>query len=182
MRKKSGLWVVLLACLCFLAVMSPHQAHADASTIDCSAGNAIDAAVAHNRTAFQQELVNLANNINNMFPIAPALDACVNNAIKLITSLPGIGNPFGTVIAAALTQVINTLINSVCSQVMGEITSIQNAVVNLTKICLPLPDFGSLRLPKFNVPGCSGGLALSPLGSFTPTQRPNINLMQYINR
>ena len=127
--------------------------------------NSLDNAARTNLTAVTEALFTAAHNIGTAFPIIPAGNACMQNLLAAMSGLPGLADPLG-VVTTAIGGLLTGILGQVCSQVMGEITSIQNSLLNLTKVCLPMPKFGGIDLPKWNQQSCSGGLQLNFLTAF----------------
>jgi hypothetical protein len=178
-------WLALVVLICFFSFVAPHSACAQANfengaavaphvdTKRCQTGNSLMNAYQNNNQLRQQQLSALVHNISTLFPIAPALNACVQNIMNAFKLLPGLGNPIAFA-ASMVTNLLTGIINQVCSQIMGVITQAQTALTNMTKICLPLPKFNlKLDLPTFSAPSCSGGTSFSPIttsSGSSPTQ------------
>jgi len=155
----------------------PTGANAPVTSTDCQAGNSIDATYFANKAANLQKHQQTIQTLHTLYPIANALTACVQNIMNIMQKMPNFANPSG-IATAIITQLIVSVVNSTCSQIMGTITSIQTSLTNMTKICIPLPHFNGLDLPTFNAPSCSGGLVISPIQSWTanpPIIRTTIN-------
>lgn len=149
----------------------------------CPSGNAADSIYYNNSAGHLQRAMNVIQNINNANPVQAAMTTCVLNVMKVIQSLTTMvdnQNLFGTIADAILSSIIVSLINQVCSQVTSLINQAKTALINLTKICIPLPHFS---LPHFSLttPSCTGGIVFSPL-QWTPNPPlvPMSNANQYI--
>ena len=180
MRAKSESWVLALALLSFLAVFMPHQARADVTPITtmCNDGSR-DANTANNRSAHSQAIFVLGHNINTMFPLIPAYNQCIQNLENILVKLPNLADPWN-IAQAVIAPIVQGLIGNICSQIMSTITSAQNAITQLTKICLPMPKFDiKLDLPTFKAQACSGGIVISPITGFTSPARPFQGYSQY---
>ncbi|MGB9153054.1 MAG: hypothetical protein WCD70_08205, partial [Alphaproteobacteria bacterium] len=146
----------------------------------CPANNAIDTQANTNSDAEAQQLFTAATNVGSAFPIAPAMNQCLTNLMNIFSELPTLADPLGLV-GGAVTGLITGLIGQVCSAVIATITSAQNALLNLTKICLPLPTFGGIDLPQLTEPTCAGGLQLNFLSGFaSPSATAAYNYSQYL--
>jgi hypothetical protein len=188
MREKCGLWLVALVVLSLISVFVPHQAFAQSApttptaTSDCAAGGpkaGMNAQAANNTAANAQAKMIADNNINSLFPIIQATDACIQKLTDLIAQLPTLGNPF-SLAGALVTQLIIGVIGQVCSSVAGVISSAQNALTSFAHICLPLPKFGGLDLPNFpSASGCTSGTQLNLLTSFSGGAAPPYNYNQF---
>jgi hypothetical protein len=181
MLAKSKSWVLALVLLSVFALFAPHKAYAldpPSVALKCDDGS-FDNDMATQRSAFAQQKFNLAHNINTMFPIIPAMNQCVQNIMNVMAKLPNLASPLG-IASAIINPILQSIISSVCSQVMGVITQAQNAITQYAKICLPMPKFNfKLDLPTFNAQACSGGLVISPLTNFTSPAHASYNYQQY---
>jgi hypothetical protein len=163
-RKRLLLPVVLVLTLALTPALAMAST-ADSISKMCDSGK-FDQAVQYNRSAFDQELLVHAHTISTMYPISSAMSACVQKLTTLISSLPSLQNPLNTG-NTMNTAIMNGIIGSTCDAALDSITSIQNSALNLSKICLPTPQFNiSLDLPSFNVSSCSGGYQYSALTGF----------------
>lgn len=203
MREKCGFLVGALALLSFLVIMMPSQAYAiteqtnigvaspgvvpgvqPINTPNCpgaaNGGNGLDNAARTNLTAYTEMLFAAAHNVNTMFPIAPAMNQCLTNLMNVFSALPGLADPLGLV-GAAIASLLTGIVGQICSQVMGVVTAAQNSLLNITKICLPMPRFGGIDLPQWNQPGCTGDLQLNFLSGFAaPASTAIYNYSQYL--
>ena len=203
MRQKCGFLVGTLALLSFFVFLTPLQARADTlptnfaatspgvvpgaqpiNTPNCpgaaNGGNGLDNLARSNLTAFTQALFAAAHNVNTMFPVAPAMNQCLTTLMNAFSALPGLADPLG-VAGAAVAGLLTGIVGQICSQIMGEVTSVQNSLLNMTKICLPMPSFGGIDLPQWNQQGCSGGLQLNFLTGFAaPSSNAIYNYSQYL--
>ena len=199
MQAKRRFWIVTLALLSLLAFFAPQQAWAapDPSNIptggdaplqadaDCEAvrGSANDPNAAYftNKAAHLQRQQASIQALHTLYPVANALSTCVQNIMSIMQKTPMLASPTG-IAGAIVSALIVGIVNQVCSQVMGTITSVQPSLTNLVKICIPLPKFNGLDLPKWNQPACSGGnLTISPItgwsapSSVITTANPHLN-------
>ncbi len=173
MQKKPGFLVIALLLLA--AVSAPQKswasniptgADAPVATNDCPSGNATDEAYFTNKSADMQRTAQNMFNINTLYPIATSANSCIGNLLNAFNKLPAImssPNPLLAAITAVAGQIVSQVINSTCQSALGTVTSAQNALTNLTKICLPIPKFNGLDLPTISAPSCSGGITVSPV-------------------
>ncbi len=178
MREKFGLWIAVLALLSFFAVLVPGQAFANV-TDPCNGtndptnpvtpnSNPIDTAFSNNVTHTVQGKIIVGDMIAKMFPIAPALSACVKKLTDALTSLGSLADPFDP-FASAIALVVTSLITQVCSAAVGAITQIETDIKEFLTICLPLPNF-NFNLPRLQAKPClgmgttNGGLQIPLLG------------------
>jgi hypothetical protein len=183
MREKCGFWAIALAFLSFLVVLAPHQAYADPlppGTSACDSAKAqMDTNVAQNRSNHAQDLMLRAHNINTLFPIVPALNQCMQNLMTLMQQLPTLADPMN-VAGTIVSQLVMGIINQICSQLMGEITQIQNLISSYAKVCLPLPQFNGLDLPTFKSQTCSGGMQIGLISGWSSQPGWLYNFMKYL--
>ena len=168
MQKRSQFWLLALAFLSLLVIFAPQHAYADDAD-PCPKGNPIDTGAAVDNNKFQQEREIAIYNFNvTTFPLAKAANECVENLMKAFSLMPKLVDPlnlFNMIVDGFLMAILN----QVCSGLMGMITSAQQSLVNLTKICLPLPSFGPIIFPHFNAPACSGAITITPLSFSSPS-------------
>jgi hypothetical protein len=178
-RKTTPLLLPAVLISMFIASSAPAMAMtADAISHMCDDGR-FDQAVQNNRSAFDQALLAHAHTIGTMYPISSAMSACVQKLTTMISSLPNLQNPLsaGSTMNSAI---INGIVGSTCEAALDSITSIQNSALNLSKICLPTPQFNvSLDLPSFNVSSCSGGYQYSTLTGFVAPPSTIYTYSQY---
>lgn len=178
MQRKYRFWVPALAFLAFLSVLAPQQALAAASVTDPCPPDT-DKTFAHNLAAIEQDQSQTAAKVAAQYPLPPVVNACVQNIMTISSQLPGLADPL-SVLKAVETSIVNSVVNQACSQVLGSITSVQDSITNITKICLPIPTFGvDLNLPKFSASACTGGTQLSTL---TPFSSANTSASWSVNK
>jgi hypothetical protein len=171
-----------ICALSFLTVViTPFQARASAAdniSKMCDNGK-IDQVIQNNRSAFEQSLLTHAHSISTMYPISSAMSSCAQRLMELISSLPSLENPLDA--GNALNSVImNSVTGASCDTALDSISSVQKSALNVSKICLPLPQFNlSLELPTLNVPSCSGSLEYSALTGFVAPPSAIYTYSQY---
>jgi hypothetical protein len=156
---------------------------ATASTADtiahmCDNGK-FDQYVQNNRSAFEQGLLTHAHTISTMYPISSAMSSCVQQLTNTIASLPSLQNPLNA--GGALNSgIMNGIIQGACSAALDTVTSAQNSVLNLSKICSPIPQFNlSIETPIFNTTSCSGSLEYSLMTGFVAPTTSIYTYSQY---
>jgi hypothetical protein len=149
----------------------PIDSDANLTVQDACSDGKWDTNNAQERSNFAQIQYQRAHNINTLFPMLPALNACVQQMTKLLQMLPTIGNPFDAT-SFIVTMVLNAVIGQVCSSIMGTVQSVENAITSMAKICLPMPHFNGLDLPKFGSTSCSGALQLNFITGWGAQQSP----------
>lgn len=132
MKRVKGLALMVLAVALACGSFA-HTARAD----DCSGFNQ---AFAQNSASHQQDLLQSAMNASSQFPIVPAANACLNSITGMMKLLPAIADP-ASFAMGAVQMIINTLMTQVCSKVMQNISSVKDGLTNMTKICVPMPNF-----------------------------------------
>jgi hypothetical protein len=185
--RKTGLWVVALAFLSFFASSSAHAmgpnvntANTIASMCNGTAGQKFNNDIANNNAAFQQGLMNQANNISTLFPIAQSASQCVKTMTDLLASLPSTSNPFKGLLQTIIDGIIANVLTSVCSVALDQITSAQSALTSFATICLPIPSFNGFDLPGYGFSSCSGGTQFNLISGFQqPTPTAVYNYSQY---
>ncbi|MDR3450772.1 MAG: hypothetical protein P4M15_13685 [Alphaproteobacteria bacterium] len=180
MRLKGGLRLAALVALSFMAALHPSRAFADAQSIKtmCDDGQ-FDKDINNANSDWMRQLMTGAHNINTMFPIEPALNQCVQNLMQTFSKFPSLADPMN-IASSLINPIIDNVISSTCSQVMGTVTSAQTALTNLTKICIPMPSFNiNLDLPTYNATACSGGTQISPISGWSSPQISSPTFNQY---
>ncbi len=167
MQKRSRFWLLALAFLSLLVIFAPQHAYADDAD-PCPPGNIIDKGYALDNNKVQQEEQIAIYNFNDSFPLAKAANECVEKLMSLFSTLPTLADPLN-LFNVAIMAFLNSILNQLCSAAMGVITSAQQALVNLTKICLPLPSFGAITVPHFSAASCSGAITITPLSFSSPS-------------
>jgi len=162
MRQKCKFWLVALAFLSLFTISFPMHALAQAAD-PCPQNNAMDKLVAQNQQAHAQDLFNRAHNINQMFPISPAANACVQkikDIFETISTLSASTSGLGGIVEAAITSAINGMIDQLilgaCQAALSTIQSAEASISSLLKVCVPLPSFSGnlgLQFPQFPCPG-----------------------------
>jgi len=180
MREKGRYLIFALAFLSLFAFFVP-QALADSQgdpaniptgadappvTPNCPSQNATDAAYFTMRAGDLQRTATKTQNLSTLFPVAPALSACVQNIMNLMKQTPNFADP-GGIVGPIVSNMITSLIGQTCSSLMGTITSAQGAITDLAKICIPLPKFNGLDLPTFSAPSCSSGTPISLISGWS---------------
>jgi hypothetical protein len=200
--------VVTLALLSAFFILMPHQALAQdigavgtstppaggppgpppIATPLCPKNNSIDVTARNNNSAQAQALFTVANNVGTLFPISSAINACLTNITSAIQSLSTIGSavpdPMGIIdgiVSTIVANIASQVINSTCSSIVASINSVQQSLLNITKICLPMPSFGGFDVPQWNQQGCSGGTQFNLLTSTgVPSSAAVYNYSQYL--
>jgi hypothetical protein len=183
MRGKLGLYVVLLALLSLFITLDSTAVYAN--PVDPCNGpqqpgsqtpltNPKDTSYNNNAISGVQGRIILGDAISKMFPIAPALSACVTQLTNLLNSLSGITSPFDP-LSGIIAAIVTSIITQVCTAALGEITSIQQDIKQFMTICLPLPNL-SLNLPHLQLPPCLGmgvsGAQIPLIGPSPPQPLP----------
>ena len=197
MPSKRGFWVVLLTLLALFAVAIPSHSFAQSmasyvppppppnGTSVVSGGTVPDACAdgsdwqASANAAAQGSAGRLAaaQAAGALFPPININTQCLQNLMKMFSALPS-ADPaglLGAVLKLVMTQV-QALLNQVCSQVMGDINALKNAVMQMAKICIPMPSFGLNLGLGISANSCTGGTAFSLLApSSAATSKYNAN-------
>ncbi len=168
----------MLALAIVLASSPATASTADAIAHMCDDGK-FDQYVQNNRSAFEQDLLAHAHTISTQYPIASAMSSCVQKLTNTIASLPNHQNPLsaGNSLNASI---INSIVQNTCSAALDTITSAQGSVLNMSKICLPLPNFSlSVETPTFNALSCSGSFEYSTMTGFVAPSASIYTYYQY---